>query len=161
MIVENNSVAKDKVISLEYSLTVEGNAVDASDGEPLVFLQGHGNVIPGLEAAIDGMKVGDEKRVSIEPTEGYGLWEEELIQTIPVSAFDDELEIGSNYTGEDEDGQPVSFIVLSLEGDEAMVDFNHPLAGDTLDFWVKVVAVRDATPDELEHGHAHDSNTAH
>ena len=155
------SIRADQVVGIEYELTVENNKVDASDGDPLLYLHGHGNVVPGLEAALTGMNVGDEKRVTIPPDAAYGLYEEELIQTIPVSAFDDELEVGGNYTGEDEDGHPVSFTVLEIEGDEALVDFNHPLAGDTLDFWVKVVSLRDATPEELEHGHAHEANTVH
>jgi FKBP-type peptidyl-prolyl cis-trans isomerase SlyD len=149
------TVSENKVVSLEYRLTVEGNLVDASEGEPLVYLQGHGNIVPGLESQVAGMNVGEEKTVTVKPEEGYGLWDEELIQTIPANAFDDTLEVGSNYTGEDEDGNPVSFVVLELEGDEVLVDFNHPLAGDTLSFWIKVVDVRDATPVELEHGHAH------
>jgi FKBP-type peptidyl-prolyl cis-trans isomerase SlyD len=156
-----STVTKDSVVAIEYKLTVENNPVDASEGEPLVFLQGHGNIIPGLEAAVMGMNVGDEKTVSIQPDQGYGLYEEELIQTIPTSAFDDELEVGGNYTGEDEDGGAVSFTVLEIEGDEALVDFNHPLAGDTLDFWVKVVSVRAATPEELSHGHVHSGADHH
>jgi FKBP-type peptidyl-prolyl cis-trans isomerase SlyD len=155
------TIQRDRVVTLEYELTVEGNRVDASDGDPLVYLHGHGGIIPGLESALEGMDVGEEKRVTIPPEAAYGLYEEELIQTIPTSAFDDVLEIGSNYTGEDEDGNPVSFTVLEVEGEEALVDFNHPLAGDTLNFWVKVVNVRDAAKEELEHGHAHTHGTVH
>jgi FKBP-type peptidyl-prolyl cis-trans isomerase SlyD len=155
------TVQPNSVVSLEYRLTVEDNVVDESDGEPLVYLHGHGNIIPGLESALTGLNVGDEKNVTVPPEQGYGLWEEDLIQTIPTSAFDDELEVGGNYTGEDEDGHAVSFVVLEIEGDNALVDFNHPLAGDTLNFWVKVADVRAATPEELEHGHAHSAHTHH
>ncbi len=145
-------IEKDKVVSIEYKLSVEGNVVDESDGEPLLFLQGRGNIIAGLEAALLGLEPGVETNVSIAPEAGYGFYEEELIQTIPVSSFDDDLEVGGHYTGEDEDGQPLSFTVLEIEGEEALVDFNHPLAGDTLEFWVKVLNVRDATARELELG---------
>jgi FKBP-type peptidyl-prolyl cis-trans isomerase SlyD len=155
------SIERDSVASLEYELTVEGNKVDESAGDPLVYLHGHGNIIPGLEAALEGMDVGEEKRVTIPPESAYGLFEEELIQTIPTTAFDDDLEVGGNYTGEDEDGNPVSFTVLEIEGEEALVDFNHPLAGDTLNFWVKVLSVRPATPEEVAHGHAHTPGTVH
>ncbi|MFN3266514.1 MAG: peptidylprolyl isomerase [Deinococcales bacterium] len=148
-------IKKDDVVSLEYRLTVAESVVDASEGEPLLYLHGYGNIIAGLEQALDGMKLGEEKVVVIPPQDGYGLYDEEMIQTIPVSSFDDELEVGGHYTGENEDGEPVSFVVLEIEGENALVDFNHPLAGDTLEFWVKVVGVREATPQELEHGHAH------
>jgi FKBP-type peptidyl-prolyl cis-trans isomerase SlyD len=143
-------IEKDKVVSIEYKLSVEGNVVDESEGEPLVFLQGHGNVIVGLEAALNGFEPGTETNVSVAPEAGYGFYEEALIQTIPTSSFDDDLEVGGHYTGEDEDGQALSFTVLEIEGEEALVDFNHPL--DTLEFWVKVLHVRDATPRELELG---------
>lgn len=147
-------IKKDDVVSLEYRLTVDEEIVDESDGEPLLYLHGRGNVIAGLEKALEGMSIGTEKTVEIEPQDGYGIYDAEMIQTIPISSFDDELEIGEHYTGENDDGEAVSFVVLELEGDEALVDFNHPLAGDTLEFWIKVVGVRQATPAELEHGHA-------
>jgi FKBP-type peptidyl-prolyl cis-trans isomerase SlyD len=145
-------IEKDKVISIDYKLSVEGNVVDESDGEPLVYLHGYGNIIAGLEAALTGLEPGTQTKVSVAPEAGYGFYDEQLIQTIPVSSFDDDLEVGGHYTGEDEDGQALSFTVLEIEGEEALVDFNHPLAGDTLEFWVKVLSVRDATPRELEVG---------
>lgn len=149
------SIKKDDVVSLEYRLRVEENLVDESEGEPLMYLHGYGNIIVGLENALAGMKLFEEKTVFIEAHEGYGIFDEEMIQTIPVDSFEDELEVGGHYTGENEDGEAVSFVVLEIEGEEALVDFNHPLAGDTLEFWVKVVGIREATPSELEHGRAH------
>jgi FKBP-type peptidyl-prolyl cis-trans isomerase SlyD len=148
------AVKKDDVVSLEFTLKVEDELVDESDGEALMYLHGHGTIIVGLEKAVDGMKLNEEKTVFIEPHEGYGIYDAEMIQTIPVDSFDDELEVGGHYTGENEDGEAVSFVVLEIEGDEALVDFNHPLAGDSLEFWIKVVGIREATPNELEHGHA-------
>ncbi len=148
------SIKKDDVVSLEYRLRVEENLVDESEGEPLMYLHGYGNSIVGLENALAGMKLNEEKTVFIEAHEGYGVFDEEMIQTIPVDSFEDELEVGGHYTGENEDGEAVSFVVLEIEGEEALVDFNHPLAGDTLEFWVKVVGIREATPSELEHGRA-------
>lgn len=153
--IQGMSIKNDDVVSLEYRLTVSESVVDASEGEPLLYLHGHGNIITGLEQAITGMKLLEEKNVVVSPQDGYGLYDEEMIQTIPTSSFDDELEVGGHYTGENEDGEPVSFVVLEIEGEDALVDFNHPLAGDTLEFWIKVVGVREATPQELEHGHAH------
>ncbi len=149
------SIQKDDVVSLEYRLRVEEEIVDESEGEPLLYLHGYGNIIVGLEKALAGMKLGEEKTIYIEPDEGYGVFDEEMIQTIPIDSFDDELEIGGHYTGENEDGEAVSFVVLEIEGEEALVDFNHPLAGNSLEFWVKVVGIREATPSELEHRHAH------
>ncbi len=148
------AVKKDHVVSLEFTLKVEDELVDESDGEALMYLHGHGTIIVGLEKAVDGMKLNEEKTVFIEPHEGYGIYDAEMIQTIPVDSFDDELEVGGHYTGENEDGEAVSFVVLEIEGDEALVDFNHPLAGDSLEFWIKVVGIREATPGEIEHGHA-------
>ncbi len=152
------NIAKDKVVAIEYTLRVEGEVIDASQGEPLSYLHGHGNIVVGLENALTGLSVGDSKTVKIEPGEGYGEFDEEGMQNIPMSSFDVELEIGQTYSGEDSDGDPVSFNVLAIEGDQALVDFNHPLAGSELEFEVKVVSVRDATADELEHGHSHDGH---
>ena len=155
------NIQKDKVVALEYTLRVEGEVIDASQGEPLSYLHGHGNFVVGLEKALTGMSVGDSKKVRIEPIEGYGEFDEKGMQNIPMSSFDVDLEIGQTYSGEDSDGDPISFNVLAIEGDQVLVDFNHPLAGEELEFDVKVLSIRDATPEELEHGHSHDGHHHH
>lgn len=153
------NIAKDKVVALEYTLRVEGEVIDASTkGESLSYLHGHGNIVVGLEKALTGMAVGMSKTVKVEPIEGYGEFDEEGMQNIPMSSFDVDLEIGQTYSGEDSDGDPVSFNVLAIEGDQVLVDFNHPLAGEELEFEVKILSIRDATPEELEHGHSHDGH---
>jgi FKBP-type peptidyl-prolyl cis-trans isomerase SlyD len=155
------NIQKDKVVALEYKLRVEGDVIDESLGEPLSYLHGHGNIVVGLENALNGLSVGDSKTVKVEPHEGYGEFDEEGMQNIPMSSFDTELEIGQTYSGEDSEGSPISFNVLAIEGDQVLVDFNHPLAGQELEFEVKVVGIRDATADELEHGHSHDGHHHH
>ncbi len=155
------NIQKDKVVAIEYKLRVEGDVIDESLNEPLSYLHGHGNIVVGLENALTGMGVGMSKTVKVEPADGYGEFDEEGMQNIPMSSFDTELEIGQTYSGEDSEGSPISFNVLAIEGDQVLVDFNHPLAGQELEFEVKVVGIRDATPDELEHGHSHDGHHHH
>jgi FKBP-type peptidyl-prolyl cis-trans isomerase SlyD len=154
-------IQNDKVVAIDYSLKVEGEIIDASNGEPLVYLHGHGNIIPGLESALLGLEPGQAKHVSVTPGDGYGEYDPEAEQVLPRDAFDDGLEIGASYTGETQEGQPIQFTVLELKPDGVLVDFNHPLAGETLEFDVTVREVRDATPEELDHGHAHHGDHAH
>ena len=150
------NISQDKVVEMEYSLTVNGEVVDQSeDGDPMVYLQGHGNIIPGLEKALEGKSAGDQVQVTVQPDEGYGVRDEEAIQVIDREDFDDDIEVGATYFAQAEDGSVTPFTVMSLEGDDVTVDFNPPLAGEVLNFDVKILSVRDATPDELEHGHPH------
>ncbi|WP_161881337.1 FKBP-type peptidyl-prolyl cis-trans isomerase [Deinococcus alpinitundrae] len=150
------NISENKVVEIEYTLTVNGEVVDQSEsGEPLTYLQGHGNIIPGLEQALDGHAAGDQLQVTVQPEDGYGERDEEAIQIIAREDFDDDIEVGATYFAQAEDGSVTPFTVVSLEGDDVTVDFNPPLAGEVLNFDVTVKSVRDATPDELEHGHAH------
>ncbi|WP_261663104.1 peptidylprolyl isomerase [Deinococcus sp. Marseille-Q6407] len=149
-------IAKDKVAEIDYILRVEGEIVDRSeDGEPLTYLHGHGNIIPGLENALEGKSAGDQVKVTVSPEEGYGVYDEENTDLLDLADFDDDVEVGATYFGETDDGQLVPFTVLGLNDGKVEVDYNHMLAGETLDFEVTVRDVRDATPEELEHGHAH------
>ncbi|MDD2747796.1 MAG: peptidylprolyl isomerase [Acidithiobacillus sp.] len=151
-------ISKDKVVTIDYSLTdEEGELIDSSVGEePLVYLHGHHGVIPGLEQALAGRRAGDRLEVSIPPEEGYGDWDEDLVEVVGVEDFDDaeELEIGTQFETMTEDGTRLATII-DIEGDEITVDLNHPLAGMTLNFDVTVLEVRDATAEELAHGHVH------
>lgn len=150
------NVAKDKVVDLDYKLTVKGEVLDQSEpGEPLVYLHGHSNIIPGLERALEGKAVGDSLQVTVQPEEGYGERDEDAIEELSREDFDDDIEVGATYYAQAEDGSVIPFTVMAVDGDHVQVDFNPPLAGEVLNFDVKVLAVRDATPDELEHGHAH------
>ncbi|MFC6591109.1 peptidylprolyl isomerase [Deinococcus lacus] len=149
-------ITKDKVVEIAYTLRVDGDVVDQSEAnEPLTYLHGHGNIIPGLEKALEGKNPGDEVKVTVQPEEGYGAYDESAVEELDLADFDDDVEVGAVYFGETEEGELIPFTVLGLNGDKIEVDYNHMLAGEVLDFDVKVLDVRDATPEELEHGHAH------
>lgn len=150
--------AKNAVVSMHYTLTMDdGTEVDSSVGsEPLVFLFGNGEIIPGLEGALEGKAAGDEFKVKIVPAEGYGEYDENLTRVVPRKAFrsTNDLSVGMQFEAMTDDG-PVVMSVTKVEGDNITVDANHPLAGKSLNFDVKVVAIRQATKEELDHGHAH------
>ena len=151
-------VAKDKVVTIDYTLTdEEGELIDSSEGEePLIYLHGHHGIIPGLENALAGHRTGDKVQVSIPPEAGYGDWEEDLVEVVGVEDFDDpeELEVGMQFETMTEEVSKMA-TVIDIEGDDVTVDLNHPLAGMTLNFDVTVLGVRDATAEELAHGHVH------
>ncbi len=151
-------ISKHKVVTIEYTLTNDQGAVlDTSEGgEPLAYIQGVGGLIPGLESELEGKSSGDALSVSIPPEQGYGERDEALVQVVARDMFAgvDDLEVGMQFQAKsDEEEQVVT--VSKVEGDEVTVDGNHPLAGETLNFEVTVVDVRDATAEELEHGHVH------
>lgn len=148
-------ITKDKVVEIEYTLTVDGEVVDSTDDAPLAYLQGHNNIIPGLENALEGKQVGDHVQVTVQPEDGYGERDEEAMQTISREDFEDEVEVGETYFAQSDDGSVMPFTVVSVEGDNVKVDFNPPLAGKVLNFDVTVKNVRDAEAEELEHGHPH------
>ncbi len=151
------NISNNKVVEIEYTLSVNGEVVDQSEsGDPLVYLQGHGNIIPGLEKALEGKAAGDHLQVTVQPDEGYGERDDEAVQVIAREDFDDDIEVGATYFAQSEDGSVTPFTVMSLEGDDVTVDFNPPLAGEVLNFDVTVKSVRDATAEELSHGHVHD-----
>jgi len=155
----NMKVGKDKVVLMHYTLKNDaGDVIDSSDGaDPLPFLQGHGNIIPGLESALEGSKVGDKLDVSIEPEEGYGLRMKDAIQEIPSSALQgvDEVKVGMQLQSQDKDGNAFLVSVTKIEDDKITVDGNHPLAGQTLHFSVSIESIRKAEAEELSHGHVH------
>ena len=149
-------IAQDKVAEIEYVLTVDGKVEDQSEpGDPLVYLHGHNNIIPGLEDALEGHEAGDKLSVTVTPENGYGERDDENVQVLPRADFDDDIEVGASYFAQSDDGSVNPFTVMLVSGDDVTVDFNPPLAGQTLNFEVTVVEVRDATAEELEHGHAH------
>jgi FKBP-type peptidyl-prolyl cis-trans isomerase SlyD len=153
------NVAKDSVVSIDYTLHVENELVDQGQ---LEYLHGHKNIVAGLEDALSGKAVGDKVSVSVPPEQGYGLYDPEGVQVLEREAFpaDAELDEGAMFYAEDPQGNPMPFTVLNVDGSEVTVDFNHALAGETLDFDVTVIGVRPATPEELAHGHVH-SEGAH
>ena len=152
-------IAKDTVVSIDYRLHLgDGNIVDESDeGEPLVYLHGYEEIVPGLERALEGKKAGDSLKVTVAPEDAYGQYDKDGVEEVPREDFppDMELEAGGIVTATDEEGDDVDFLVKEVREKTVVVDFNHPLAGKTLHFEVTVREVRKATPEELEHGHAH------
>jgi FKBP-type peptidyl-prolyl cis-trans isomerase SlyD len=153
MNIENNTVA-----TIHYKLTgADGALIESSEGgEPLAYVHGVGNIIPGLETALTGRTAGDSFSVSIAPAAAYGERDGSLVQIVPGSLFAEAggARVGLRFHAEDESGTRV-FTVTGVDGDQVTVDGNHPLAGQTLNFEVTVVEVRAATDEELEHGHAH------
>lgn len=151
-------IADRNVASFHYTLTNDGGDVlDSSrEREPLAYLHGAGNIVPGLEKAMAGRKEGDTFKVDVEPQEGYGPRHEELMQTVPMSAFQGvpEVKPGMQFQGNGPQGATL-VTVTAVDGDEVRVDANHPLAGQTLHFDIEVTEVREATEDELTHGHVH------
>lgn len=152
-------ISQDKVVSIHYTLTnADGETIDSSRGrgEPLAYLHGHGNIIPGLESALSGKTEGEKLNVQVEPGEGYGERHDQLIQEVPRSAFEgvDTLEPGMQFQAETGQGVRL-FTITDVQGDQVTIDGNHPLAGQTLNFDVEVAEVRDASAEELEHGHVH------
>jgi FKBP-type peptidyl-prolyl cis-trans isomerase SlyD len=152
-------IADNYVVSIHYTLTDdEGEEIDSSEGqEPLAYLHGAGNVIAGLEEALSGKSVGDRFEVVIQPEEGYGDFDEDLVQSVPRDSFVDidEIEPGMQFQTEDDEGIEMMVTVQEVTAEEVIVDGNHPLAGVVLHFDVTVIDIRAATEEELEHGHAH------
>ncbi|KGK41904.1 peptidylprolyl isomerase [Nitrincola sp. A-D6] len=148
-------IDQNTVVSIHYTLTnSEGNVMDSSVGQqPLAYLHGASNIIPGLENALTGKAVGDTLAVTVEPEQGYGEVREEMIQAVERSNFAgvDEIEVGMQFMAQTPWGeQPVT--VVGIEGDSVTLDGNHPLAGQTLTFDVEVVEVRGATDEEVTAG---------
>jgi len=158
------SVEEKKVVSIQYTvLDDQGQIIDTSDGgEPLVFLCGAQNIIPGLEEALIGKNVGDELKVNVPAAKAYGEYQEEGVQQVPLEAFEgvDKVEPGMAFSAETEQG-PVNLIVTAVEDNMVTVDANHPLAGKDLTFDVTIEDVRDATDDEIAHGHVHGEGCSH
>lgn len=152
-------IAANKAVSIEYTLTNDaGEVLDTSaGGEPLVYLHGASNIIPGLESELDGKQVGDELKVTVEPENAYGEYSAELVAVLGRNMFEgvDELEVGMQFHASAPDGGMQIVTITALDGDEVTVDGNHPLAGQRLTFEVKVAAVREASEDEVAHGHIH------
>ncbi|MCX6032863.1 MAG: peptidylprolyl isomerase [Chloroflexi bacterium] len=153
------TVADGLVVSMEYTLRLDdGEVLDTSTGgEPLEFIQGQGQIIPGLERALYGMGIGDEMKVAVTPEDGYGEHDPEAYEEVPTNAFptDIELESGMELQVSDQAGEVYQAYVAEIRPDTVLLDFNHPLAGETLNFEVKIAGLRAATAEETEHGHVH------
>jgi FKBP-type peptidyl-prolyl cis-trans isomerase SlyD len=153
-------VEEHAVVLIHYVLTNNDKEVlDSSEGQdPLAYLHGTGHLIPGLEAQLLGKVAGDKLNVTVQPGDGYGEFNKELVQTVPSDVFEgvESIEPGMQFQTSKEGGSGGETItVVSVENDEVTIDGNHPLAGETLHFAVDIIEVREATAEELEHGHVH------
>ena len=152
-------IADGMVVSLDYTLRLnDGEVIDSSDdGEALQILQGQGQIIPGLEQALYGMAEGEEKDVEVAPTEGYGEKDPDAYEMVDHDVFPSDLVLskGMGLRLRDESGQPLEAYVADIRTEGVLLDFNHPLAGETLFFHVKIAGLRPGTTEELAHGHAH------
>jgi FKBP-type peptidyl-prolyl cis-trans isomerase SlyD len=153
------NVSKGTVVAIDYVLRDDsGNLIDQSqEGRPLQYLPGHGNLIPGLEAALEGKSEGDSLSVRLEPEQGYGCSRPEMIQVVPIDRFEGmegEVQVGMQFHARTQDGV-ISVRVVKIEQDEVTIDGNHPLADCPLNFEVAVREIRLATEEELAHGHPH------
>ncbi|MCK5893517.1 MAG: peptidylprolyl isomerase [Endozoicomonadaceae bacterium] len=156
-------VSDKKSVLIHYALkNDQGEVLDSSEGRsPLAYLHGAGNIIKGLENALTGRRVGDQFQVTVEPAEAYGEYDEGLVQELPLSTFKDAtIEPGMQFRSEGSSGSQIVTVTAVTE-DSVVVDANVPLASETLHFDVEVVAVRDATEDELQHGHVHSEGCNH
>ncbi len=158
-------IAANTAVSIDYTLTNEsGEVIDSSaGGAPLVYLHGARNIIAGLEKALEGKQVGDELEVSVEPEEAYGEYSAELVAVLPRNMFEgvDQLEVGMQFHASAPNGGMQIVTIRELDGDDVTVDGNHPLAGQRLNFKVKVVNVRAAEAEEIAHGHVHGEGGHH
>ena len=152
-------ITNQHVVAIDYTLSNDaGEVIDSSAGaEPLVYLHGASNIIAGLENALAGKAVGDELEVSIEPEDAYGEYSAELITNLGREMFEgvEDLEVCMQFHASAPDGGMQIVTIRDIDGDQVTIDGNHPLAGQQLNFKVKVVSVRAASEEEIAHGHVH------
>jgi FKBP-type peptidyl-prolyl cis-trans isomerase SlyD len=156
--IESPVVGDGKVVLIKYTLSdASGEVLDRTDEEPMGYLHGANNILPGLEKKLTGHAVGDRIEAVLPPEDAYGERTGPGPQPVPREHFPPgiDIEVGMPFAVEDESGNVMSIWVTDVEDDRIFIDANHPLAGQTLHFEVEVVGVRNATPDELSHGHTH------
>jgi len=148
---EMNTIEKNVVVTLDYNLKVDGNEIDSG---PIQFLHGHGNIIPGLESKLDGMKLGDEKEVLVKAENAYGQYDPDLEIEVPLSTFpeDFEIKLGRPMRLHDEKGHVFTGVAIAISDAYVKLNLNHPLAGKDLLFKTRVKELRPATDEEIERG---------
>jgi FKBP-type peptidyl-prolyl cis-trans isomerase SlyD len=152
-------ISANTVAAIEYTLpNPQGEVLDASEkNDPLEYLHGASNIISGLERELEGLAAGDSKNVTVAPADGYGERDPKLTLQVPRDRFGDstDIETGMKFHAQLSDGQPHVVTIVAVNGDTVTLDANHELAGVELHFAVKVVSVRQATDEEISHGHPH------
>ena len=152
-------VSEQKVVTMNYEVADDqGQLIDRSEeGGPLAYIHGNGQLIPGLESALEGRGKGDKVAVDVPPEQGYGERDEKGVQTVARNQFDDsvEIEVGMQFEAEDDNEGHQIVTVAAVDGENITLDTNHPLAGKNLRFEVEILDVRDASAEELSHGHVH------
>jgi FKBP-type peptidyl-prolyl cis-trans isomerase SlyD len=160
-----DKIEKDVVVSLQYSLKLDNGSLveESSENEPLMYLHGHDNIVPGLERRLEGLGVADRVRVAIEAEDAYGKYDPEQVEQIKRSDLPPEIrpEIGMILGVRAKSGDQYAAHITGVDVDSITLDFNHPLAGERLHFDVTVLALRDASDEELQHGHVHEEGEHH
>lgn len=151
-------IENDKVVTLHYTLKDnDGTVLDQSNDDSFVYLHGAMNIIPGLESALTGKAAGEDLSVTVSPEEGYGVRDEGHVQDVPRTMFEEgaDIQLGMQFHAQGPNGEMLIVTVAELKDDVVVVDGNHPLAGKELNFDVKIIDVRDASEEEVTHGHVH------
>ncbi len=155
-------VSKGKVVKIHYTLSfADGDVIDSTEGEhPFPYLHGAENIVPGLEAKLEGAQVKDRIKVMLQPAEGFGEYDEAMVHEIDLADLPEatDLSEGDELFLLNEDEEEIPGIIEEIKSESIIVNYNHPLAGEALVFDVEVVEIREAAADELEHGHAHDEH---
>jgi len=157
-------IEDNKIVVMNYTLTSDdGEVLDQSDDGSFAYLHGAQNIIPGLENALVGKKAGDKLNVKVAPEDGYGERNAEMVQVVGKEMFESEteIEVGMQFNAEGPEGHPLMITVTAVEGNDITIDGNHPLAGVGLNFDVSIVEVKDASKEEIEHGHVHGPDGHH
>lgn len=155
-------IEKNTAVTLRYKISEPNGRVLEESKEPMAYLHGgYGNTFPKVEAALEGQEVGFQTVIELAPEDAFGLRNEALMQTIPKTQFPPGVKVGGQLEGRGDDGQAHVFTVLKIKGDQVLLDGNHPMAGKTLRFGLKVVEVRAALAEEMEHGHVHGAHGHH
>ncbi len=153
-----DTIQDNLVVKLDYTLIIEDEIMESTaEGGPIEFIQGIGQIIPGLEDALYGMKVGDKKTITIQPDQAYGEYDPDSIEVVQKDEFSEEipLDVGTFLDLRDDEGEVLSAEIIEADDETVTLDFNHPLADKILTFEITIADIRPATPEELDHGHVH------
>lgn len=156
-------ISKNTVVTLTYKLKVDGELIEQGNQDnPLVYLSGVGAMIPGFEGQLEGKAEGDHYNIMVQPSEGYGEYNQGAVVNLPMSTFEIEgkvdeemLQVGNVLPMQDDEGNPLDGKVVDIKEDEVKLDFNHPLAGKVLEFEGEIINLREASLEEIDHGHVH------